>query len=815
MDMAKWALLHGAAAMLPLLVCAAPVAAEIVAVDATGQPPTPRNAHLTMGYGTGPHGTIGVNSRYLTRDGHPWLPVMGEFHFTRFPASGWEEEILKMKAAGVSIVATYVIWNQIELEPGRLDWTGDRDIHRFAELCAKHGMLLFVRPGPWAHAETRFGGIPDWIVARTRPRSDDPAYLREVERFWRSMSAQLKGQLWKDGGPVIGLQIENEYNLEGPGQGRAHIATLKALAATLGLDVPLYTVTGWDHTVYPRGEVLPVQGGYPDEPWSAKLVKLPPKENYLFRFDSRVSGDLGAQTKALKRGDADNDNADTPFLGAEYGGGVPVMYRRRPLLAPADVGAAVTTQVGSGVNMLGYYMFHGGANPLAHGRSLEETQRSGGYNDVPAIGYDFQAPIGQYGEVNPVSGAIRPLHYLLASYGERLATMSPHEPALQPSGPADLKRLRWSLRSDGDAGFLFVNNHVRQYPMASHRDVRFDLRLPTVTMRIPSTGVAIADGASFAWPVNLDMDGVRLAWATAQPVTRLSDRGGAIHVLLATQPGPVELAFAGDGIRSVSVPTARDAGGRLLARVTPATDQYVTIEKLDGTQVRILLLGPASAGRIWVGDVGGTRRLVLTDADLFFSGGGFVLRQRGAQRFRFAVWPQAGAPSAGVPIVPIVGGMLEAIVAGPAASTLALTAMRAPGVAPPIEIGGPAKAAMQPVPEAHRADGTWSFTVPRNALRGVEDAYLEIDYRGDIGRVSDGTTMLDDAFWDGRVWRIGLKRFAERLGSAWSIAVTPLRADAPIYLDESARALLPKAAQIAEVRSIRLVPEYELTVKLR
>mgnify|MGYP002652857838 CR=1 FL=1 len=248
-----------------------------------------RSDHLRMGQGSGPAGTIGINNRYLTRDGKPWLPVMGEFHFSRFPARYWEEELLKMKAAGVTVVASYVLWNQHEMSPGQLDWTGDRDIRRFVELCNKHNLLFFLRPGPWVHAESRFGGIPDWINASTRTRSDDPAYLAEVDRFWSAMAAQLKGLMWKDGGPIIGVQIENEYNLDGPGRGRQHIGTLKAMALRHGFDVPLYTVTGWDRTIYPKGEVVPIMGGYPDEPWSARIAKLPPKETYLFRFDSRVS----------------------------------------------------------------------------------------------------------------------------------------------------------------------------------------------------------------------------------------------------------------------------------------------------------------------------------------------------------------------------------------------------------------------------------------------------------------------------------------------------------------------------------------------
>lgn len=772
-------------------------------LDASKPGPPPRSAHLHMGTGTGPGGRIGISSINLTRDDRPWLPVMGEFHFTRFPARWWEEELLKMKAAGVTVVASYVLWNHVELAPGTLDWSGDRDIRRFVTLCAKHGLLFFLRPGPWGHAEGRFGGIPDWIVASTQPRGNDPAYMAQVERFWRGLHDQLTGLMWKDGGPIIGMQVENEYNLDGPDQGRAHIAALKALAMTIGFDVPLYTVTGWDQTVYPKGEVVPVHGGYPDEPWSAKTDKLPPKENYLFRFDSRVSGDLGAQTRGGKRGDADGDVADTPFLGAEYGGGVPVMYRRRPLLQPADVAAAVTTQVGSGVNLLGYYMFHGGANPLAQGRTLEETQRSGGYNDCPAIAYDFQAPIGQYGEVNPVSAALRPLHYFLGSYGDRLAPMTVHAPATLPTGKDDLRTLRWAVRSAGDAAFLFVNNHVRQYPTAAHPGTQFRVTLAQGTVTLPARPVTIAPGDSFFWPIGMELDGVPTDWMTAQPVTRITDATGPIHVLAATGPGAVELALpAGSRISAPS----RVEGGRIIAQVAPSPERLLTLTGRDGRSVRLLVLDRESAGRIWVGDVAGQRRLVLTQADALFAPDALILRQRGDPHFRYRIWPA------------LPGAKGEVTVRGPAPSALPFTQTRAAGEAPPVTIGGPAKAAMQPLPEAHKAAAAFTFTVPREAVPpdsalGGGDAFLEIDWRGDIGRIFDGTAMLDDAYWDGRVWRIGLKRFADRLGRPWTMTVMPLRADAPIYLDESARAKLPARDQVASLLAIRILPEHQLEIR--
>src|SRR5439155_25382019 len=133
-----------------------------------------------------------------------------------------------------------------------------------------------VRVGPWAHAEVRYGGFPDWVVDAMPTRRDDPQYLGHVARLYGEIGRQLDGLLWKQGGPVIAAQLENEYNLPGPDRGATHILTLKRLARAAGIDVPLYTVTGWDQTLYPSGEVTPVFGGYPDEPWATSTTELAP-----------------------------------------------------------------------------------------------------------------------------------------------------------------------------------------------------------------------------------------------------------------------------------------------------------------------------------------------------------------------------------------------------------------------------------------------------------------------------------------------------------------------------------------------------------
>ena len=100
--------------------------------------------------------------------------------------------------------------------------------------------------------------------------------------------------------------------------------------------------------------------------------------------------------------------------------------------------------------------------------------------------------------------------------------------------------------------------------------------------------------------------------------------------------------------------------------------------------------------------------------------------------------------------------------------------------------------------------------MPKTVLANVSNAWLEIDYRGDIGRLSEGATLLDDAFWDGRPLRIGLRQFAERFDRTWTFNVSPLWGGSPIYLDEAYRPKLARDEQLVALEGISLTPEYEL-----
>lgn len=790
-------------------------AQQVVSVDASAPIAAPERDYLRLGSATAPDGAVlGIDSQSLTYNGKPWMPVMGEMHFVRVPEVEWDETLAKVKASGVDVVATYLFWNYHEETPGKFDWAGNRDLRRFVDLAAKKGLKVVLRLGPWSHGEVRFGAQPDWIVGSVPLRGSDPDYMRYVERYWTQIHEQVKGLFWKDGGPIIGVQLENEYNLNGPLQGRQHIADLKALALRLGFDVPYYTVTGWDGAVYPHREVVPVFGGYPDEPWGNTADRLPPKETYVFRFDSRVSGNLGAQTVG-GHGDADPDIPHTPFLGAEYAGGVPTMYRRRPVLDPRDIAAMLPTQLGSGVNLYGYYMYVGGRNLIGN-TTLEETTATGGYNDLPIIDYDFQAPIGGYGQFNAVSDYIRPFHYLIASYGDQMVPMTVRKPGVVPSANDDLKTLRWSVRSDGRSGFLFVNNYVRQYPMAAHPGTQFSVKLSGGTVTFPTRPVTVPTGAYFIWPVGLDLGGATLSWASAQPVTKLDSPEGSLHVFAATDGIAPEFAFpAGTRISGAS---ANNVDGHVIVRIAkPGTGAMFTVEN-GGSKVRILVLTDSESKKLWRVPIAGQTRILLTDDQLASSDAtSLALTSTGDPDFSFAIWPALPrGPKASLNIgIGKRDGIFTRYTAQAQARAPQVTfaQTRAPGDAPAIRIGGHANAAVPPYPESFGgAAGAWRVTLPKNALEGLDDAFLRIDWAGDIGRLYSGEKLVDDFFFDGRPWQIGLKRHRADLGGPLTIRVTPLRSDAPVYIDPD---LLPKFGangQVAEIRDIRIVPRYRLTV---
>ena len=716
-----------------------------------------------MGSSRRPDGaTLTVTRQSLQLNGKPWMPVMGEFHYARYPASEWREELLKMKAGGLELIASYVFWIHHEETEGSFDWSGQRSLRNFVALCGELGLHFVARIGPWCHGEVRNGGLPDWILG-TKTRTDDPPYLKKVAILYGEISKQLVGLLWKDGGPVVGAQIENEYG------GRAeHLLTLKKLAREAGIDVPLYTRTGWPGLASPMpfGELLPLFGVYAEGFWDRELKPMPGNYWSGFHF-SHLRTDSAIATDILGKRDAkdDADAARYPYLTCEIGGGMPSSYHRRIALAPADIEATVLVKLGSGSTLPGYYMYHGGTNPEGK-TTLMESQATGYWNDLPVKTYDFGAPLGEFGQVRPHYHRLRRLHLFLQDFGEKLATMPAFMPDQRPTGKDDLSTLRWCVRSDSKSGFVFVNNHQRGTTLAAKEGIQFKISLPKGELLFPDQPVTVPAGSRFFWPFALDLgNSLTLKWATAQPLCTVT-KGPKRTVFFAETPGV----------------HARFAFEKTIKALKPG-------QSLDLGSVQICLLSEADSLQLYKLE----RQVYLSPASL--SAEGILLHLRTDDPKLLTLKFFDGESFRGVEV------------SKPRAQKLTVSAEVIRPAGPPRtiprgKISTPVATAPEDADFAQAA--LWKIVLPPSLDLGL-DPLLRIHYTGDVARLTLGGKLLTDNFYNGQPFEIGLQRFgAEILTGALQLAVLPMPQNPPI--------LLPEPVSGAKLVKIELLARYHATV---
>ena len=471
--------------------------------------------HLNMG-GKNPKGEeINVTSRYFTRNGKPWIGVMGEFHFSRYSRENWHRELAKMKAGGITIVSTYLFWIYHEEIEGKMDFGGDNDIRAFIEECKDVGLDVVIRIGPWAHGECRNGGFPDWLLKKDyKLRDNNEEYLAVVKKWYQSIYNEVKGLFYKDGGNIIAVQIENEFvdNAE-------HLAKLKEIAVECGFIAPIYTVTGWNSASgakIPVDEVVPVFGGYCEAPWENHMNRLLPSPHYFFnrmRNDSAIGTDLIAKTQS--------DGWQLPyerypFATCELGGGIEVTHHRRPIIKPMDIYAVSLVKLGDGNNLVGYYMYHGGTNKIGELSTFNETKATGYPNDYPILSYDFQAPLSEYGEVREQYGLLNMLHMFVNDFGEEFAPMIAVDSGNTVAAD-DTNSLRYGMRTNGKSGFVFVNHYQRLTELA-------DIENAVISAEnVEFPPIDVKGEVSFFMPFNMKMGDSVLEYATAQPLCKCGE----------------------------------------------------------------------------------------------------------------------------------------------------------------------------------------------------------------------------------------------------------------------------------------------------
>lgn len=685
----------------------------------------------------------GFTSKYMTKDGNPWFPIMGEFHYSRYPREYWKESLYKMKAGGVETVSTYAFWLHHEEVEGEYDFTGQRDLRAFVEAVKETGLTLFLRVGPWCHGEARNGGLPDWLLKKPfELRTNNEEYFSEVRRYYSKLAEQVEGLLYQDNGPIIGVQIENEYGHCGGLQGEAgeeHMRRLTTIAKEVGLMVPYYTATGWGGAV--TGGLLPVMGGYCEAPWDQRLTEIEPSGNYVFtteRNDHNIGSDYGFGTGITF------DISKFPFLTAELGGGMQVTHHRRPVAHPKDIGAMSMVKLGCGVNLLGYYMYHGGTNPKGKLTTLQESRETGYPNDLPVFSYDFAAPIREYGQMSGTLKEIKMIAMFIKDFGASLCEMETYIPESNPLFQTNFKDLRTSVRRNGKSGYLFVNNYQRRYAMEEHKDMLLTADTGEGILSYPKRDIKNED--FFFVPFYMPVGDGELRSAMATPLCILHNSNKESYVFY-----------------------------------TDTAPEYDWVKKPENAEV--LTITREDALNSWKISLD-KEYLLLTEGEVIESEDGYVILSRNSSQLR--AYPALPAAPTGYQYIGDEAGFAayESIAKYPSAD---------------VEYKLLKEAADSKIKLYE-----FSFEYPA----GAEDCFLQIDFGGDTAKVYIDGEQVDDWFYTGQTWEIGLKRygFPDKL----QIEIEALEENAERYLEKWP---VFKNGIACEINQVTTEAEYVYTLK--
>ena len=214
----------GKASFLRQLVVAAALAVGLAAYSA------PQNG-----------GTFTTGNGTFLLDGKPFIVKAAELHYPRIPREYWEHRIRMCRALGMNTICMYVFWNLHEQREGVFDFTGQNDIAEFCRLAQKNGMYVIVRPGPYVCAEWEMGGLPWWLLKKKdiRLREQDPYFMERVSLFMNEVGKQLAPLTIQNGGPIIMVQVENEYGSYG--EDKAYVSAIRDIVRRAGFgDVTLF-----------------------------------------------------------------------------------------------------------------------------------------------------------------------------------------------------------------------------------------------------------------------------------------------------------------------------------------------------------------------------------------------------------------------------------------------------------------------------------------------------------------------------------------------------------------------------------------------
>jgi len=333
--------------------------------------PAPLAAALSVAT---PAHTFGFRGSEFVLDGMPFQIMAGEMHFQRIPREYWKDRLLKAKALGLNTIGTYIFWNALEPQPGQWDFSGRNDLAAFLELAREVGLWVLVRPGPYACAEWDFGGLPIWLLSQPdiKVRCMDPRYIAACEKYIDQIAGILRPLQVQNGGPVLMVQIENEYGSYG--NDREYLSALKSMWVQSGITIPFSTADG-------------------ATPYMLEAGSIP---GCAIGLDPAASEKEFAEAKKLGR--------NVPIFCSELYPGWLTHWGEPWAKAETEDTLKDLRWLLENKKSFSLYVVHGGTNfGFWAGANMGKTYQP----DVTS--YDYDAPINERGEPTPKYFAIREL----------------------------------------------------------------------------------------------------------------------------------------------------------------------------------------------------------------------------------------------------------------------------------------------------------------------------------------------------------------------------------------------------------------------
>jgi hypothetical protein len=343
------------------------------------------------------------------------------------------------------------------------------------------------------------------------------------------------------------------------------------------------------------------------------------------------------------------------------------------------------------------------------------------------------------------------------------------------------------------------------------------LQLAGGTVRIPRRPITIPSGVYTHWPVNLDLGGVPLEYATAELVCRLAEP--ATFVFSAWPGLTPEFAFPASAV--IEAPGARivrEGGQVYVTGVAPGPGVAIRVALPGGQRVQLVVLTREQALNLSKATLAGRERLVLAPADVYVNSDGIHLGSRDAKNLQAGVYPALGRIPAGFRDAG-TDGVFQTYVSTAKfvepSVTVGVIPVKAAAPSVPVKISAePRAVAIEPDDADFERAAVWRLTVPADALAGAPRTFLQIAYEGDVARVYAGGRFDNDNFYKGTPWELALWRYTpQELAHGLELKILPLRSDAPIYLPPGAKPKFPPGGgDVVRLKSVKVVREYQVVL---